>query len=131
LFIFVEGETCLEGVVKVAKRRKYGVQREHEKWIQRPYCRAFPFRQQTLKSSVDELREALRVVEQKKGKPIFEHFIEAAYEDNSVLTALMKKLIPDLKQLDAFLEMRGHFSFEGMTDEELEEYINELADNDK
>jgi len=102
-----------------------------EKFAVRPYCRAFPFRHDRLKSSIDELREAIRVVEEKRGKPLFEHFIEMAYEDNAVLTALMKKLVPDLKQLDASLNMRGHFSFEGMTDEELEECINELAGGDQ
>ncbi|HDZ14716.1 hypothetical protein LCGC14_1961150, partial [marine sediment metagenome] len=41
----------------------------------------------------EKFEAAVRKVEKIKGKPLFEHFVEQAYEDNNVLVAVMKKRI--------------------------------------
>ena len=45
---------------------------------------------------VNELRKSLERVGKKKKKSFIDHFVETAYEDNSVLVALGKKVLPDL-----------------------------------
>lgn len=49
------------------------------------------------------LVEAIATVEKRKGKDLYEHFIETALKDPSVLIATMRKLLPDLKALDALI----------------------------
>jgi hypothetical protein len=49
------------------------------------------------------LREAIRTVSAKNAKDFFEHFIERAYENDRVLIAAMKKLIPDRKHVEGQL----------------------------
>ncbi len=39
--------------------------------------------------------EALESVESEKQMSLYEHFIKRAYEDDSILIAVMKKLLPD------------------------------------
>lgn len=39
----------------------------------------------------------MATVEKRKKKKFFIHAIEQAYEDNKVLIAVLKKLVPDLK----------------------------------
>lgn len=48
-----------------------------------------------------DLQEAIKYVETERGKSIMVHLVEQAMEDNKVLIHLAKKLIPDLKQIDA------------------------------
>lgn len=43
------------------------------------------------------LRDALALVKEEKSADVFLHFVREAYEDNTVLVALMKKLLPDMK----------------------------------
>ena len=54
------------------------------------------------KFSMKALRAAIVKVEKDVDKvPIFEHFVRRAYHDDTVLKALMSKLMPDLKSVDA------------------------------
>ena len=60
-------------------------------------------------SEIDEFRQALKEVEAGDcdRKPIFKHFIEQAYEDRTVLIALMRKILPDLKMVEADIRTEG------------------------
>lgn len=55
--------------------------------------------------SIIDLEDAIRVVEKKKRRKLLRHYVEQAYEDNNVLNALMKKLVPDLQR--SFIEGAG------------------------
>lgn len=48
-----------------------------------------------------QLEEAIAKVSKKRKKRFFTHLVERAYQDDVVLIALAKKLLPDLKALDA------------------------------
>ena len=47
----------------------------------------------------EELKKALQIVEKDKKKTIFVHLIERAFKNDAVLSALFKKLVPDLSQV--------------------------------
>ena len=48
----------------------------------------------------DALLDAIRQVQLKKGKKLLVHAVEQAYGDKTVLIALLKKIVPDMKELD-------------------------------
>lgn len=50
--------------------------------------------------SVDDLYKAIRAVETKrgKGKTLLNHFVTRAFENDKVLVALMKKILPDIER---------------------------------
>lgn len=52
------------------------------------------------KPEIEQLRLAIKSVQKDKDFTLLEHFVEQAYKDNTVLVALMKKLVPDCKQVD-------------------------------
>lgn len=55
-----------------------------------------------------EFRKALANVQAEKDRlPIFEHFIREAYNDHTVLIALLRKMLPDLKQIEADIKTEG------------------------
>ncbi len=59
-------------------------------------------------SEIDEFRAAIaRVQKQQDRIPIFDHFVEEAYKDNTVLIALMRKMLPDLKMVEADIKTEG------------------------
>lgn len=47
-----------------------------------------------------ELLNAITYVQGKEGKKLLVHAVEQAYQDNSLLIAILKKLIPDLKAVE-------------------------------
>ena len=47
------------------------------------------------KPEIEELRNAIKTVEQKKKKSLLQHFTERAFENDNVLIALIKKFVPD------------------------------------
>lgn len=49
---------------------------------------------------VQEMRAALVAVQKGKKRTLLEHFFERAYTDNHVLIAAMKKLQPDLANVE-------------------------------
>jgi hypothetical protein len=51
-------------------------------------------------SEIDKLRQAMRKVEKDRGIDFYVVFCERALEDNTILQALMKKTVPDLKQIE-------------------------------
>ncbi len=56
--------------------------------------------------SIAELQQAIGKVEntkvgKKKRSALLVHYVEEAYKDNSVLISLMKKMLPDLKSIEA------------------------------
>lgn len=53
------------------------------------------------KGVVYDLEKAIKKVEKAKGKKLLQHAVEQAFEDNSVLTAVLKKLLPDLRSIEA------------------------------
>ncbi len=52
-------------------------------------------------SAKDELDRSIRRVQDKKNKKLLDHFVERAYEDNTVLIAVIKKLVPDIKFIES------------------------------
>ena len=64
------------------------------------------------KSQLTKLRESVKRIEadeslkRKKEWRLYDHFVRQAVKDNNVLTALLKKLVPDLKQIDSSIEKK-------------------------
>lgn len=54
-------------------------------------------------SEIEELRRAIRSVERKKKKKLFEQFIERAFKSDAVLVATIKKLVADKTQTEVDL----------------------------
>lgn len=61
-----------------------------------------------------ELLNAIKYVQGKKGKKLLVHAIEQAYEDNTVLVAVLRKLIPDLKAVELTGKDGGPVSLTGI-----------------
>lgn len=51
----------------------------------------------------EELRAAIKRVEAERGVSLFEHFVRRAYRSDAVLVAIMRKLVPDLKAMEALV----------------------------
>ena len=49
---------------------------------------------------MDQLKQAVKDVEEKKKRKIFNHFVRRAFNDDTVLVALMRKLVPDTKHIE-------------------------------
>ena len=49
---------------------------------------------------IEELRKAIEKVQKDHDSTLLEHFVERAYTDNTLLVALMRKLVPDKKALE-------------------------------
>jgi hypothetical protein len=47
-----------------------------------------------------ELKEVIKTVEKQKKKLLLAQFVERAYEEDKVLIALMKKVVPDTQQVE-------------------------------
>lgn len=47
----------------------------------------------------DELNVIIKTVERRKRKKLLTHFVNRAYEDDTVLVALAKKILPDLRHV--------------------------------
>ena len=58
-------------------------------------------RQKGIRSEAEKLRQALKKVEKERDVDFYQHFCERALEDNHILIALMKKLVPDMKQIES------------------------------
>lgn len=54
-------------------------------------------------TDIQLLRAALKKTSKKKDKNLFEHFVERAYESDTVLIGVMRKVVPDLKSLEALI----------------------------
>ena len=50
--------------------------------------------------AVDELKKAIEKVQKGEDCTLLEHFVKRAYENDAVLIAVIKKLLPDLKTVD-------------------------------
>jgi hypothetical protein len=51
------------------------------------------------KPEIDALRTAIKVVEKENDMTLLEYFVRRAYENDSVLVALCKKFLPDMKSI--------------------------------
>ena len=58
------------------------------------------------KPEIHALREAIQKVQKERKSDLLEHFVRQAFEDNKVLVALAKKIIPDLSSISGELEMK-------------------------
>lgn len=75
-------------------------------------------------AELEGLRKAVKRVEKKTSKKLYDHFIERAYENDAVLIALCKKFIPDLKQIDGTIEKK-QLSLIGITlNPEIQELVS-------
>ncbi len=57
-----------------------------------------------IRGMAKDLERAIKKVEKKEGKKLLIHAAEMAFTDNGVLIALLKKILPDLKQIEARIE---------------------------
>lgn len=73
-----------------------------------------------------DLQDAIKVQGRKKGKTLVQHFVQRAYEEDKVLISIFKKLLPDLKSVDARLLLQGGLDLSHYTDRELDKEINKL-----
>lgn len=55
------------------------------------------------KNAMDELRAAIKTEEKKHKRTLMQQFVARAYEDSSVMVALMRKILPDKKIQDVNL----------------------------
>ena len=51
------------------------------------------------KPEIQQLRDALAVVETAQGKTFLQHYVERAFKDNNVANCLAKKILPDLSEV--------------------------------
>jgi hypothetical protein len=51
-------------------------------------------------TEANKLRRAMRKVSKARGVDFYERFCEMALEDAAVMVAIMKKIVPDLKQVE-------------------------------
>ena len=58
------------------------------------------------KPEIEELRKAIDLVQKQKKKKLLVHFVERAFEDDEVLKALAKKIVPDLTSISGEVEMK-------------------------
>jgi len=65
------------------------------------------------------LMDAIKKCRNDRNETVLELFVRKAYEDNTVLVALVKKLLPDLKQTEMFLTAAGVVGVREMSDEDL------------
>ncbi len=77
-------------------------------------------------AAMDDYNVALKTVEDEEKMSLLEKFIRAAYKDNTVLIAAVKKLLPDLKQIDAGVFMSGGIYLGHLTEEEIDARIAKL-----
>ena len=69
-----------------------------------------PFgRQKGIRSEAEKLRQAVKKVEKERGVDFYQHFCERALEDNHILIALMKKLVPDMKQIEQSVDLQSNY----------------------
>ena len=78
------------------------------------------------KPEIQLLRDAIQEVQKEENKDLLKHYVRQAFHDNGLLATLMKKLLPDLKQVDAGIFMTGGMDLRHLTDEELDERIKRL-----
>lgn len=80
-------------------------------------------------STLSELQKAMRKVSKEKGMNLAEHFVRRAYVSDKVLKSIFKKLLPDLKSVDARLLLQGGVNLNHLTDRQLDEKIDRLMGN--
>jgi len=75
--------------------------------------------------TIAQFEEAIARVEKRKGMNLTEHFVEQAFEDKTILVAVMRKRIPDLSSVS------GEFGIAhaAMSDEEAKAIQDELRKN--
>lgn len=78
-----------------------------------------------------QLKEKLYRAMQKEaanhgGHDLVRHAVREAYTDNWMLAQILKKLIPDLKQIEADIRLSGGIDFTGVSDDELDRRITEI-----
>jgi hypothetical protein len=61
---------------------------------------------------VEQLRAAVSDVAKEKGKTLMRHAVERAYIEDTVLIALLRKLLPDLNETDMNIKTFEHYAKE-------------------
>lgn len=51
--------------------------------------------------AIEMLEAAIKAESAKRKKSLYQHMVERAFEDDTVLVALCRKFLPDLKSIDA------------------------------
>ena len=58
------------------------------------------------KAEIDNLRRAIEEGEKKHGKSLFKHAVDRAFTNDTVLIALLKKLVPDMTHIEDERELQ-------------------------
>ena len=58
--------------------------------------------------ATEEIGKAIEKVQKEKDTTLLEHFVRRAYEDDRVLIAVMKKIIADMKHIEADLTVETY-----------------------
>ena len=66
------------------------------------------------------------VAEEKDGLSLYTQFVRKAYVNNSILVAIMKKILPDVKQVDMSTLIGGVFGLSYLSNEEIERELFRL-----
>ena len=61
------------------------------------------------KPAVQALEKAIREVEKEKGESFLKTCVKAAYNEPSVMVAILKKILPDLKQVEGDIGLITNF----------------------
>ncbi len=101
---------------KVKVKRKRNVERTNKGWIKKGQVLNPKGRPQV--PEVQLLREAVAAVGIQKKKSFYALVAERAYEDNTVLIALLRKFTPDLKSMEGVIA-----NFEASMSDELAQII--------
>lgn len=99
----------------------------HEKVIARAKSKFYDRKPES--PYVNQLHEAMLRVEKQTGARIFDHLIERAFKSDTVLINVVKKLVPDLKQVEGTVSLDGHVSLSYMTDEDIANALSAIRDS--
>ena len=76
---------------------------------------------------VQLLREAITQVQIEEKKDLLKHFVRQAFKDNNILTALMRKLVPDMRYVESVNYEGGEIDTSQIPEAELDKLIKEAA----
>ena len=75
---------------------------------------------------VKQLREGLKKFEKEKGYSFIEQCINHAQTDSAIANAILKKIMPDLKQVESNVNVTGDLTLSHMDEDDLKSRIGEL-----
>ena len=75
---------------------------------------------------VKKFHDAIEKIEQDNDINLFEEFVKQSLVEPALANAIMKKVLPDLKQVESNVSVSGNLSLDHLNDDELRDRIIEL-----